>query len=650
MKIAFFSDNFYPEISGISDSIILLGQKMQEMGHEVHYFAPGYSRKNYRMASIENKELKLGENIKIHRLYSLPFFESPTNQARFVIPLGLLAWKFRREKFDLVHTQSPFGLGIEALLMARFLGIPLLGTNHTPIEEFTCYIPIFGKIMTSISKRFFSCYYNQCCFMTVPYQGLLDDMKNNGLRTESSVLSNPIDLKNFIAVSEDRKRELKDKYKLSNSVLIYSGRLAQEKHVDVIVRAIFEIKKKFPDCMFVITGIGSAELDLKKLVDRLGLGESVRFFGRVDEQTHIELYQASEIFAIMSTAEAQSLSLMKAMAVGMPVIGANARALPAYIKPNCGFIIQAGDVKNLTEKIIFLLENTQQQKSLGENGKLFVGQFSASAVARKWEDIYKKAQKAHSKNNLTKKPMKLSIVIPAYNEEKYIARCLQSVLSQIETLENQRDIEVIVVNNASVDATAEIVAQFAGVLLVNESERGLVKARQAGFVASSGDLIANVDADTKLPAGWIEKVFVEFEKNEKLVALSGPFIYTHSSWLSAFLVAFWYRFGQLTHYMNQYILKRGAMLQGGNFILRRSALEKIGGYDTSIDFWGEDTDIATRISKVGKVKFTFDFPIYTSARRFKKDGFLVAAWKYFINYVWVIAFRKPFLKEYEEVE
>ena len=92
------------------------------------------------------------------------------------------------------------------------------------------------------------------------------------------------------------------------------------------------------------------------------------------------------------------------------------------------------------------------------------------------------------------------------------------------------------------------------------------------------------------------------------------------------------------------------MLQGGNFILRRSALEKIGGYDTSIDFWGEDTDIATRISKVGRVKFTFDFPIYTSARRFKKDGFLVAAWKYFINYVWVLLFRKPFLKEYEEIE
>ncbi len=650
MKIAIFSDNFYPEISGISDSVILLGQKLQDMGHEVHYFAPKYSKKNYQMANVENKELELGKNIKIHRLWSLPFFESPTNQARFVIPLGLLAWKFRREKFDLIHTQSPFGLGIEALLMSRFLGIPLLGTNHTPIEEFTCYIPIFGKIMTTISKRYFSCYYNQCSFITTPYQGLLEDMRNNGLRTENQVLSNPIDLKNFISVSQERKKELKSKYKLSDSVVIYSGRLAQEKHVDVIVRAMLEVRKSFPTAMFVITGIGSAEADLKKLVSKLGLAESVRFFGRVDEQTHIELYQASEIFAIMSTAEAQSLSLMKAMAVGMPVIGADARALPEYIKPNCGFIVQAGDIQNLTEKNIFLLKSVQQRKTLGENGQLFVSQFSASAVARKWEGIYKKAQQNQKKNNLIKKSMKLSIVIPAYNEEKYIGRCLQSVLAQIETLGGRRNIEVIVVNNASVDATAEIAGEFAGVLVVEESERGLTKARQAGFDASTGELIANVDADSKLPAGWIEKVFSEFEKNEKLVALSGPFIYNHSSRLSALFVWFWYRVGQATHFVNQYILKNGAMLQGGNFILRRSALEKIGGYNTSIDFWGEDTDIARRISKVGRVKFTFKLPMITSPRRFRKDGFLVAAWKYLINYVWVLFSGKPFLKEYEEIE
>ncbi len=650
MKIAIFSDNFYPEISGISDSIILLGQKMQELGHEVHYFAPKYSKRNYQMANVKNDELNFGKNIKIHRLQSIPFFESPTKQARFVVPMGILAWKFRNEKFDLVHVQSPFGLGIEGLLMAHFLRIPLVGTNHTPIEEFTCYIPIFGRIMTTISKRYFSFYYNRCSFITAPYQGLLEDMESNGLKTRNNKLSNPIDLKNFVPAGDEKRNYLKTKFGLSTRVIIYSGRLAREKHVDIIVQATAEIKKKFSDVMLVITGIGSAQQDLEKLVSKLGLNDSVKFFGRVDEQTHIELYQASEIFAIMSTAEAQSLSLMKAMAVGMPVIGANARALPNYIKPDCGFVIAVGDVKDLVEKSILLLNDIGQRKLFGENGKLFVSQFSAAVIARQWEDIYKKAQKAQSKDSLIKKSMKLSIVIPAYNEEKYIGRCLTSVFSQIETLGGRFDIEVIVVNNTSVDRTAEIAAEFADVLVVNENQKGLTKARQAGFAASKGDLVANVDADSKLPEGWIEKVFSEFEKNEKLVALSGPFIYDHSSRLSSFFVWFWYRVGQMTHFVNQYIFKNGAMLQGGNFILRRNALEKIGGYDTSIDFWGEDTDIAKRISKVGRVKFTFKLPMITSPRRFRKDGFIVAAWKYFINYIWVLFSGKPFLKEYEEIK
>ena len=246
--------------------------------------------------------------------------------------------------------------------------------------------------------------------------------------------------------------------------------------------------------------------------------------------------------------------------------------------------------------------------------------------------------------------MKLSIVIPAYNEEKYIGQCLKAIFGEIKNSQPGRSIEIIVVNNASNDRTEEIAKSFAGVKVVSESERGLSRARQAGFAASDGNLIANIDADTKIPAGWIEKVFHEFEANEKLVALSGPFIYYDLSKMASVSVAIWYRIGQLTNFVNQFILRKGAMLQGGNFILKRSALHQVGGYDTSIDFWGEDTDIARRISTIGEVKFTFSLPMYTSSRRFKKDGFILSGWKYFINYFWIIFFKKPFMKEYENIQ
>ncbi len=91
------------------------------------------------------------------------------------------------------------------------------------------------------------------------------------------------------------------------------------------------------------------------------------------------------------------------------------------------------------------------------------------------------------------------------------------------------------------------------------------------------------------------------------------------------------------------------MLQGGNFVLRRRALESVGGFDTDIEFYGEDTDIARRISKVGKVKFTFKLPMYTSGRQLKHEGTLRTAFKYATNYVYTLIFGKPLTAAYTDV-
>ena len=397
MRIAIFSDNFYPEISGISDSIILLGQNLRENGHEIHYFVPKYSLKNYQTAKLEVKELELGKNIKIHRLFSLPYFGSPTKQARFVIPLGLCALKFHKEKFDVVYTQSPFGMGIEALLMSKILGIPLIGTNHTPIEEFTRYVPIFGKMLTKLSKKYFVWYYNQCSFVTAPYAGLLEDMKSGGLKIECKELSNPVDLKNFLPVGEKEKNELKKKNNFPENVILYSGRLAPEKQVDVILLSLVKVKENVNDFLFVVTGFGSSEENLKKMSKELGLENEVKFFGRVKEEKLVELYQASDLFVIMSTAETQSLSLMKAMATEVPAIGADARALPDYINSGGGIVVPVGDEDKLAQKIVNLLQNPQKRKEIGTKTSEFVKQFSAKKITLEWEKIFGEAIKNFKK-------------------------------------------------------------------------------------------------------------------------------------------------------------------------------------------------------------------------------------------------------------
>ena len=119
--------------------------------------------------------------------------------------------------------------------------------------------------------------------------------------------------------------------------------------------------------------------------------------------------------------------------------------------------------------------------------------------------------------------MRLSFVVPAYNEEAYLPACLESILAQTRDL--GEPVEIIVVNNASTDRTREVALGYPGVRVVDEPRKGLTFARQAGFAASTGELIANVDSDSRLTPGWVEQVLTTFATEPKMVALSGPFVY-----------------------------------------------------------------------------------------------------------------------------
>jgi glycosyltransferase involved in cell wall biosynthesis len=243
--------------------------------------------------------------------------------------------------------------------------------------------------------------------------------------------------------------------------------------------------------------------------------------------------------------------------------------------------------------------------------------------------------------------VKISFVIPAYNEEKLIGQCIESVRKELAS--GAYDAEVLVVNNASTDRTREIAASFPDVRVVDEMRKGITRARQAGYLASSGELIANIDADTIMPEGWVARVMKEFEGDPKLVALSGPFIYYDLSVWERALIRSYLTVGFLLHLLYRDVLHVGAFLQGGNFVLRRAALEKAGGFDTNIEFYGEDTAIAKRMSRVGKVKWTFKLPIYTSGRRLAQEGLLRVGIDYAINFFWTTFIGKPLTKKYADV-
>jgi cellulose synthase/poly-beta-1,6-N-acetylglucosamine synthase-like glycosyltransferase len=141
----------------------------------------------------------------------------------------------------------------------------------------------------------------------------------------------------------------------------------------------------------------------------------------------------------------------------------------------------------------------------------------------------------------------------------------------------------------------------------------------------------------------------EFRANPKLVAISGPYIYYDLSPLNRFLVFSFYVATFLIYIVNRFVLRVGSVVQGGNFVIKRSAWEAVGGYDRSIEFYGEDTDVAVRLSRVGDVKWTFKLPMKTSGRRLEKEGVVRTGMTYVMNFFWVTFKGKPMTHHHTDI-
>lgn len=235
---------------------------------------------------------------------------------------------------------------------------------------------------------------------------------------------------------------------------------------------------------------------------------------------------------------------------------------------------------------------------------------------------------------------RISLVICAYNEENYIGACLQYAVKNSQG----RFYEIIVVDNASSDRTKEIAESFSGVRVVQEPDKGPTKARQRGFLEAQGDIIAYIDADTRIPPNWFDIVLQEFERDRGLGCLSGPCIYYDiPKWQQFLVTLYWYTLAYPIYLVVQ------CMIVGGNFVIKKDILKKMGGFNTSIDFYGDDTDIARRAYRFGKVKFQLNFMIYTSGRRLSNQGIFKVAIVYMVNFLSEIFIHKPVTKSYKDI-
>ena len=172
----------------------------------------------------------------------------------------------------------------------------------------------------------------------------------------------------------------------------------------------------------------------------------------------------------------------------------------------------------------------------------------------------------------------------------------------------------------------------------------MTNARQRGYLEAKGDILACIDADTRMPEGWVEKVEKEFAKNPNLASISGPYRYYDGTAIQKFILnMFWWLSAPLAYRI------AGYALLGGNFAIKKEVLDKMKGFDTDIEFYGEDTNIARRASEFGKVKFEMGFYIYSSSRRFGSQGIIKTNAMYALNFISEAFFKHQVNKNHKDI-
>jgi len=247
------------------------------------------------------------------------------------------------------------------------------------------------------------------------------------------------------------------------------------------------------------------------------------------------------------------------------------------------------------------------------------------------------------RNKIKDSKIDISIVIPAYNEEKLLPMCL-------EALKNQNFLgtyEIIVVDNNSSDNTMSVIKKYQ-VKSIKEARKGVSFARQAGFLAARGAIIASTDADTIVPKNWLSKIYDSFQKYPQIVGVTGGFdLYGETN--KRLLI-----FNILSPLLRllTWIFSGQSHLWGANFAIRREVFQKIGGFDTRLAT-GEDCDLGSHAKEFGKIIYVRNLTVATSARRFEKSlhgkHIKYVFNLYFLNFWWLLFFKKPRINQLSSV-
>ncbi len=360
MKIAFFVDIFDSSIiNGVAVSVERAVRRLADRGHKIYIITP----------DGKNVIKLIHKNIITLKVPSIPaFFHHELKLTNF---LEKKTFDFlKSEKIDIIHFGGPSLLGLEAILIAKKLSVPLMGDFNTFIadEEYLELVKLNFWIIKNLAWKYLGLFFNGCDLVTCPSESALKKMLKHGIRGKRNiVLSNGIESEVF---DNSKSASLKKKYNPNGKLILSIGRISGEKNVLYMIDIFKKIVDNVKNVKMLLVGDGPQMEEVKNKIKKLGLREKIFILGKIEHEKLIKsgIFGACDIFITTSLTETQGITALESQVNGLVCVGADATGTKDLIKNNYnGFLVKNGDKKDFAEKVIMLLRDDKLYKRMKKN-------------------------------------------------------------------------------------------------------------------------------------------------------------------------------------------------------------------------------------------------------------------------------------------
>lgn len=386
MRIGIFTDTYTPYISGLVTSEVSLKNALEKKGHEVYVVT----------ANLESYHYDYDEQERVLRVPGIP---TGIYNARLtsIYPIQAVN-KIKSWNLDVIHSQTEFAIGIFARLFAKQFNIPLVHTYHTMYEDYVHYIThgYFDKSSKKIVKYLTKFYCDKTASeLIVPTNKTYKLFKEKyEFEKNIHIVPTGMEIDRFFKENMNKKEVEKLRKKLNiakrDVVIIFVGRLAEEKNVEFLLKAQRELNQKLSNLKLLIVGDGPDKEKFQQICKDYGIAENVIFTGKVAWEEIPNYYHLSDIFATASKTETQGLTVIETMAAGVTPVCIKDEAFLTAITHNLnGFIFE--NEEEYKQIIITLTKKKSERVRVSNQARIQSEHFSSSQFAENVLVVYRHA-------------------------------------------------------------------------------------------------------------------------------------------------------------------------------------------------------------------------------------------------------------------